>query len=378
MHPRISCLGVLRSSPLGRKLVEIIYSTINNRYCFLIVLLQIPSNFLSLSGIIMLNFPCKLLQAVQKKMLSLLQVEKNYKKELDKNYIRESSMKNSVKILLLAGMLQVGYGKAMDLQDDNRVGNASGNQGQQQPAMSKQQVLDKVNDQLQLLQRQAAGVQDSQLAKQLVAQTLQNIAVLTGDQSLQDLYSVVDQAIDIADQDIKEQSSGQVVVQAVGDGPSFGQAFSIIATGIGSAVVTALGASVGAIGGGLGSAVVAVAAPFEIGARAYQAAIAPAPYESFIINSQDSIGTKAAKLLPNILSRTLRVVLTVSACTAIKAVQIVLNPVLMTGLGAGVAIFGENKTRDVYNRDIKPYHDTLQDTQDFLTRGEWDARNKSR
>jgi hypothetical protein len=290
-------------------------------------------------------------------MLILLQVEKNYKKEVDKNYIRESSMKNSVKLMLLAGMLQVGYGKAMDLQDDNRLGNVPGNQTEQQSAISKQQVLNKVNYQLKLLQRQAATIQDPQLAKELVAQTLAKIAALTGDASVQDLYSVVDQAIDIADQDIKEQSSGQVVVQAFGDGPSFGQAFYIIATGIGSAVVTALGASVGAIGGGFVSAGIALATPGVILSTAYNAATAPAPYGA--INSRDGIGTAAAKLLPNILSRALNVVLSTTACAAVSAITIVAMPIVGAGSGAAVANMNTDQLKSL-NRNMSKFRDDLE------------------
>ena len=244
-------------------------------------------------------------------------------------------MKNSIKILILAGILTGSYDYAMDLKDDNRLGNVPGNQIDQQPAMSKQQVLNKVNYQLKLLQRQAATIQDPLVAKELVAQTLAKIAALTGDASLQDLYSVVDQAIDISDQDIKEQSSGQVVIQAFQDGPSFGQAFSIIARGLAGTLKAALGASLGLAAGGLVSAGIALGTPANILSSVYNAAKAPAPYGA--INPGDGIGTVAAKLLPNILSRALNVVLSPTACVATAAIGIVAIPIVGGVYGGVVA-----------------------------------------
>lgn len=276
-------------------------------------------------------------------MLICLQVERNYEKKVSGNYIRESSMKSSIKILILAGILTGSYDYAMDLKDDNRLGNVPGNQIEQQPAMSKQQVLNKVNYQLKLLQRQAATIQDPLFAKELVAQTLAEIAALTGDASLQDLYSVVDQAIDISDQDIKKQSSGQVVIQAFQDSPSFGQAFSIIARGLAGTLKTALGLSLGLAGGGLISAGIALGTPANILSSVYNAAKAPAPYGA--INPGDGIGTVAAKLLPNILSRSLKIVLSPTACVATAAIGIVAMPIVGGAYGAVVANMNMNQIK---------------------------------
>ena len=243
-------------------------------------------------------------------------------------------MKNSIKLLILAGMLQGAlvngsvyqgqgnpYNYDLGVATRTRVGAGAGagtnNQGQS--LQFGQDTLLRVNGSLQSFEQQATGVRDVKAAKALLRGTLGNLNLQTGE-DFSDLEYVTNNITDIIDEDTQSDPS------------KFNEAFKIFAKGFHMAIIVPLRTVVGVAGGAAAGAVVGVAGIVHATSKAlYSTVTGPAPVGQF--KRGDSLGTMAVKLLPNILSRALNVVLTPSAVAAISTIA---TPVLVVG-GAAIA-----------------------------------------
>jgi hypothetical protein len=239
-------------------------------------------------------------------------------------------MKNSIKILILAGFLTHGYGCAMDDQMSKSL-NLGQSDIQPQEQVFGQDVLEEVKEILSSLRKEAKNVNDPEVAKKIVTRYLEQVANAT-QTNLLELQLIADQAIDIAAQDIDEQNQGLVIIQGIEEQgeAGFNKAFKLIAQGLNKAIITSLGVAGGVV---IGAGIVGIGIPASVIKSAYRTTVKEsAPFGEF--ENGDSFATKAVKLLPNILSRALAGVVSATAVAAIGAIAIPAI-VLMGGVAGG-------------------------------------------